>query len=107
VHGLLPADDADGFWLACPPETEASIYMTSRTNRGVHDSVRALSLPVLILRAKLPPEVRNVIDFSSSPTWPGLVGEFRDGREIYFAEFSHFLPMEHPNRVAALILAGD
>ena len=104
THGLLPAEDGDGFVLACPPEIEASIYMTSRTNPGVHDSARALEIPVLMLRAKLPPEGRNVMDFSSSPTWPGLVKEFRHGREIHFAEQTHFLPMEIPDRVAELIL---
>ena len=105
VYGLLPVEGADGFELACPPETEASIYVTSRTNPGVHDSIRALEIPVLILRAKLPPENRDVMDFSSSPTWPRLVGEFRNAREIHFPERSHFLPMEIPRRVAELILA--
>lgn len=104
TYGLLPAEDGDGFVLACPPEIEASVYMTSRTNPGVHDSARALDIPVLLLRAKLPPEGRGVMDFSSSPTWPGLVKEFRHGREIHFAEHTHFLPMEIPGRVAELIL---
>jgi len=104
THGLLPAEDGGGFVLACPPEIEAAIYMTSRTNPGVHDSIRALAMPVLILRAKEPPPERSVMDFSSSPTWPGLVHEFRNGREIYFADRTHFLPMEIPESVAALIL---
>jgi pimeloyl-ACP methyl ester carboxylesterase len=103
-HGLLPAPGG-GFELACPPEIEASIYMTSRTNPGVHDSIRSLDLPVLLLRARLPPAERTVMDFSSSPTWPALVGEFSNGREIHFAERSHFLPMEIPGEVAALIEA--
>jgi pimeloyl-ACP methyl ester carboxylesterase len=105
THGLLPAEDGDGFELACPPETEASIYMTSRTNAGVHDSIRALDIPVLLLRAKEPPADRNVMDFSSSPTWPGLVKELRKGREIHFLDHTHFLPMEIPERIAALIRA--
>lgn len=107
TYGLLPAEDGDGFELACPPEVEASIYMTSRTNPDVHDSAKALEIPVLLLRAKLPPDERSAMDFSSSPTWPGLVGEFRRAREIYFAEHTHFLPMELPDRIAALILAPD
>jgi hypothetical protein len=44
------------------------------------------------------------MDFSSSPTWPELVKEFRYGREIHFPEHTHFLPMEIPDRVAELIL---
>jgi len=101
--GLLPLEDGTGFELACPPEIEASIYMTSRSNAGVHDSVRALDLPVLILRARLPAPDRDEMDFSSSPTWPGLVGEFRNAREIHFEDRTHFLPMEIPEEVAELI----
>jgi pimeloyl-ACP methyl ester carboxylesterase len=108
--GLLAAQDGAGFELACPPETEASIYMTSRTNVGVHDSVRRLALPVLVLRARRPPPDREVMDFSSSPTWPGLAGALRRGREIHYPDRSHFLPMEVPDEIAARILealAGD
>lgn len=103
-HGLLPRTDAPGFELACPPELEASIYMTSRTNPGVHASARALGIPVLVVRAKAPPPERAVMDFSSSPTWPGLAKELRHGREIHLADRSHFLPMEDPGLVADLIL---
>ena len=102
--GLLPSESGEGFDLACPPEFEANIYMTSRTNAGVYDSVRALELPVLILRAKLPAPDRDVMDFSSSPTWPGLVGEFAHAHEIHFADRTHFLPMEIPDRIAELIV---
>lgn len=104
THGLLPAADGDGFELACPPEIEASIYMTSRTNVAVWDSVDALELPVTVIRAKLPPADRGVMDFSSSPTWPGLAGEFRHGREVFLPDSTHFLPMEQPDRISELIL---
>jgi hypothetical protein len=73
----------------------------------VYDSIRALEIPVLVLRAKPPPPDRSVMDFASSPTWPGLADEFRKGREIHFADRTHFLPMEIPERVAELILAGE
>lgn len=106
VHGLLPAADGDGVELACPPEIEASIYMTSHTNAAVHDAVRALALPVLVVRVKAPPPVRTVMDFSSSPTWPGLAGELRDGRDLHLGDRTHFVPMESPELVADIILAG-
>ena len=102
-HGLLPAPDGDGCVLACSPLTEASVYMNGRTNAGVYASVRALEIPVLIVRAKLPPPDRHVFDYSSSPTWPGLVGEFRRAREVHLPERTHFLPMECPAEVATLL----
>ncbi len=103
VHGLLPDLGRGGFELACPPEIEASIYTTSRTNAGIYESIASIDLPVLILRARLPPEDRGAMDFSSSPTWPGLKDEFRNAREIHFADHTHFLPMELPERIADLI----
>jgi len=103
THGLLPAADGDGFELACPPAIEASVYMTSRTNPSVHESARALEIPVLILRAKLPPPDREVMDFSSSPTWPGLVHEFPQGRELHLSDRTHFIPLETPEYIAHLI----
>lgn len=101
--GLLPSASGEGFELACPPEIEASIYMTSRTNAAVHDSVRALDIPVLIVRARLPAPDRDVMDFSSSPTWPGLAGEFAHATDVHLADRTHFLPMEIPDRMAETI----
>ncbi len=101
--GLVPAPDAEGLVLACSPATEASVYMTSRSNPGVYDSIRSLDIPVMILRAKRPPADRSVMDFSSSPTWPGLVGELRLGRECHLADHTHFIPMEDPDLVARYI----
>ncbi|MDJ0787780.1 MAG: alpha/beta hydrolase [Myxococcota bacterium] len=103
VHGLLPVENGAGFELACPPELEASIYMTSRTNVGVHDSARALEIPVRVLRARRPPPDRDSMDFSSSPTWVGLVGEFQKGSERHYPDRTHFLPMEIPEEMAAEI----
>ena len=102
-HGLLPNEKGKGYVLACPPHIEASVYMSSRSNHDIYDAVRSLSLPVLILRAKEPAMDRNVMDFSSSPTWPKLVSEFRNGREIHFPDKTHFLPMEIPEEVTNII----
>jgi len=103
-HGLQPADDGNGFVLACPPEIEASVYMSSRTNGAVYESVRSLEIPVLVLRAQAPSkELTGPMAFSTSPTWPGLASEFRNGREIHFPDKTHFLPMEIPDEVAELI----
>lgn len=102
VHGLRPLEE--GFELACAPATEASVYMTSRTNPGVHESARALDIPVRVVRAKLPPPDRDLMDFSSSPTWPGLAASFRRGQELFLADRTHFIPMETPGYAAQLIV---
>ncbi|MBL6692014.1 MAG: alpha/beta hydrolase [Pseudomonadales bacterium] len=102
-YGLLPNPKGKGYILACPPEVEASVYMSSRSNAEIYRAVHQLSIPVLILRAKEPAPDRNIMDFSSSPTWPKLVDEFKNGREIYFADHTHFLPMEIPEQVTQII----
>ncbi len=101
--GLLPNPKGKGYVLACPPEIEASVYMSSRSNHDIYESVRSLSTPVLILRAKEPAPDRNIMDFSSSPTWPGLVNEFSNAREIHFSDKTHFLPMEIPDEIIRIL----
>jgi len=101
-HGLL-ANAQGGWTLACPPEVEASVYMASRTNTGIFDSVHAIQIPVLILRAMLPPGEREAFDFASSPTWPELVHEFSNAREIHLPNCTHFIPMQMPDRVVQTV----
>ena len=97
-YGLLP-EPGGGYELACPPEVEASIYMSARSNAEIYDSVRRLDIPVTILRAKLPAADAGKGDFSSSPTWPKLVDAFKRAREIHLAECTHFIPMQMPDAV--------
>ena len=102
-YGLLPGEEGQGYRLACPPEVEASVYMSSLSNPAIYQAVRKLALPVLVLRAKEPPPDRDIMDFAHSPTWPGLAGEFKNGREIHYPDHTHFLPMEIPDRITAII----
>ena len=46
------------------------------------------------------------MDFSASPTWPGLVDTLADARERLLPELTHFIPMEDPGLVARAILEG-
>ena len=102
-YGLLE-DGEGGYELACPPELEARVYMTARTNGAIYESVRGLDIPVTVVRAR-PPAPGAVMDFSSSPTWPGLAQAFPQGREIFWPDCSHFIPMQKPDEVVALIAA--
>jgi lipase len=103
THGLRPAADGDGMELACAPLTEASVYMTGRANASVYASVRALQVPVWVVRARQRTPEADPFDYSYSPTWPELAGEFRQGRDLLIPDRSHFLPMEDPAQVARLV----
>ncbi len=101
AHGLRPATDGDGYELACPPVLEASCYMGAAHHDAL-SSVRAVACPVTVLRARVA-ERAGPLDFSVSPTWPALASAFADGRDMQWSDLSHFIPMEAPERLAALI----
>ncbi len=105
-HGLLPDPAGDGWVLACDPAFEADVYMSALENAGVHRSIAAVDVPVLVVRAQEPPTLRDRMDFRFSPTWPGLAAAFRHGREIHVPDRTHFVPMEDPAQVARWILEG-
>jgi lipase len=99
--GLLPAADGDGFDLACPPALEASVYQNAlRTNP--HGWLGAVGAPVSVIRARNGERAGN-LDFSVSPTWPGLGAALGAVRDEQWADQSHFIPMEAPQRLADLI----
>lgn len=100
-YGLLPADDGDGMVLACPPLLEASIYQNAQRSSpyGLADHITA---DVTVVRAKLT-ERASEMDFSGSPTWPLAAQNLNHGRDLYWPEHSHFIPMEAPEKVAAML----
>ncbi len=101
VHDLLPRAEG-GFELACPPHLEASAYLGSLC-ADPYPQVARVRTPVTILRA--PRGERNApVDFTRSPTWPGLVEKFADAREIHLPELTHFMPMQEPERIAGFIM---
>jgi len=106
-YGLLPGPDGPGFVLACPPEVEAATYLSS-TSTDPYDDIETLTMPVRILRSRVPGErTRNghpAMDMSSSPTNPRLVEHFVNGEDIYLPEHTHFIPMEAPELVAQHII---
>lgn len=100
-HGLLRAADGDGWELACPPRLEVSVYQNAlRTDP--HAWLGDITAPVSVIRARTG-ERAGELDFSLSPTWPGLGARLGAVRDEQWADLSHFIPMEAPERVAALL----
>ena len=99
-HGLVA--DGDGFVLACPPLVEASIYMGS-AGRDISDIIATLPHPTVVLRGYRKSERDGEMDFTQSPTWPGLAAALPNGRDVYLPELTHFIPMERPDLVSAHI----
>jgi len=101
THGLLRAAEGDGFELACPPELEASVYQNA-LRTSPHEWLHYLAVPSILIRAPTG-ERGGALDFSLSPTWTGLGPAIGAERDELWAEHSHFIPMEAPARVAALL----
>ncbi len=101
--GIVP--EGDGFVLGCPPEVEATIY-TGSAGRDIREILGNLHQPVDVLRAKTrtrPPGAApdaGAMDFSQSPTWPGLADALPNGRDSHHPELTHFIPMQAPGLVA-------
>ena len=97
--GLLPKAEGEGFELACSPETEASVYESSRSNSGIIDAARSVTIPVLVVRA----EATGKLDFKGSPTWPELAGQMPAGTDLYRPDMTHFHPLQDPADAARII----
>jgi hypothetical protein len=101
-HGIAAKDDGR-FELACPPLVESSVYL-GNTGTNVYHEIEKVDVPVLVLRAKTrDPDEHQIMDFSLSPTWPEVAGEFALGEDVYLPEFTHFIPMQDPAFVAGFI----
>ena len=99
--GLLPAADGQGFDLACPPALEASVYLNA-LRTSPYRLLEDMAAPVSVIRARTG-ERTSALDFSVSPTWPGLGDALGAVRDEQWSEHSHFIPMEAPERLAALL----
>ncbi len=101
TYGLLPAADGEGLELACPPSLEASVYQNA-LRTSPHEWLHYLATPSTVIRAPTG-ERGGPLDFSLSPAWIGLGAALGAERDELWAEHSHFIPMEDPSRVAALL----
>lgn len=106
--GLTPRNGAGetGYELACPPLVEANIYVNS-SSRSPLGQLDAIHAPVWVVRGLErdwdEAQRTKKIDLSSSPTWPELAERLSNGRDIYWPELTHYVPMQAPGRVAQLI----
>ncbi len=103
VYGILPRGGE--FVLACPPHIEESIYRQSRMpESNIYPEIERIQQPVTVIRAGKTRE-HGVFDLSTSPTAPDLAAQFPHGRDMVFADCTHYIPMEAPDRIAALVLS--
>ncbi len=98
-YGLIEKPDGDGFELACAPEMEASVYMSSRSNPGILDAATELKCPVLVVRAAQ----GAMGDFKSSPTWPDLASTIPNGTDMPRPDMTHFHPFQDPGDAAKIV----
>jgi pimeloyl-ACP methyl ester carboxylesterase len=98
-HGLVPAASGEGMELACPPEVEASVYGSSRSNGAILAAARRVECPVLVVRALH----TTLNDFKSSPTWPELAAILPQGRDLHRPDMTHFHPLQDPEDAARII----
>ncbi|MGB3471847.1 MAG: alpha/beta hydrolase [Erythrobacter sp.] len=98
-YGLLPKAEGDGYELACTPEMEASIYGSSRSNSGIHEAIKRIEAPTVVVRAKQ----TSLNDFKSSPAWPMLATFIPKGEDMPRPDRTHFHPFEDPADAAAII----
>jgi pimeloyl-ACP methyl ester carboxylesterase len=103
-YALLP--DGDGYTLACAPDTEAHIYLSSRlrANQNVYDAIRQINVPVYIMRCTKG-LAQSGNDLLLSPTAPNLAEHFQRGKDIPLPNNTHFIPMESPQLVVEQIQA--
>ncbi|MEO9633762.1 MAG: alpha/beta hydrolase [Parasphingorhabdus sp.] len=100
-YGLLP-DGEGGYILACPPQTEASVYATS-ASVDPWPMIDRIKQSVTILRA---PQIERsgAFDFAGSPTPAGLADSFSDGTDVYLPDLTHFMAMQDPKHIGQLIV---
>jgi pimeloyl-ACP methyl ester carboxylesterase len=100
-YGLLPNPDGDGFVLACPPAIEATVYQQS-TMGNIYPDLPRVTIPVLIVRLG-DRGAFSPTDMLASPTNPELANLFPNGEDLHLKEYTHFAPMQAPDRIADIV----
>lgn len=85
----------EGWCLKCDPAFEAEVYRTA-TAHGAWERLPEIGCPVLVVAGE-----RS--DSHRPPFLDELANRFTHGLVSVVSESSHFLPMERPDRLAALV----
>lgn len=96
--GLTRLEDG-GFELACAPEMEASMYMSSLSGTPALEAAASLQVPTTVVRAMR----TQARDFKGSPTWPGLAESMPNGIDMDRSDMTHFHPFQDPNDAARIV----
>jgi len=102
-YGLRENEAGDGMILCCTPETEAHIHASAGAHADILNQVKAVKIPVLILRAMVAKEGLTA-NFAYSPTWPTLADDFAQGQDMHLDHLTHFMPMQAPEEIANIVL---
>ena len=97
-YGLKPVEGG-GYELACTPEMEASMYMSSLSGEPALEVARGLKVPTTVVRAMQ----TGTRDFKGSPTWPRLAASMPHGIDMNRPDMTHFHPFQDPDDAARII----
>lgn len=97
-YGLKPRAGG-GYELACTPEMEASMYMSSLAGAPAIDDAARVTVPTTVVRAMQGEKG----DFKGSPTWPGLAASMPEGIDMHRPDMTHFHPFQDPDDAARII----
>ena len=84
-------------------EKAAQLAGGAHQHPAIYAAIRALHIPVWVVRARPQDPSVKPWDPLGSPTWPGLAQEFHQGRDLHLPDKTHFLPMEDPALMARLV----
>lgn len=98
-YGLVLSNNEEHMELACPPESEAQIYLTS-CQKSVRKALHIIECPVTIFRARERTAKDALLDFRPSATDRNLVDAIANAKDVHLTDNSHFIPMEIPHAVA-------
>lgn len=87
------------FQLLCPPLVEAEAALNCN-DTDIHPMLASVTVPAVVVRAKVASGLRHPLDGLYSYTWPGLADNLPKGEDIYRPDLTHYIPMQRPDLVA-------